>query len=68
MTDSTGGPHPDQTRVVCFTAEEGHLILWALAEAMANAAAVDALSDVAFLRPIIRLVHGRIDHGRGGVP
>ena len=67
MTDATGTHHPDDERVVCFTAEEGHLILWALAEAMANAEAAEALSEVAFLRPVIRLVHRRIDQGTGGV-
>lgn len=67
MTDPTVKRHADDERVVCFTAEEGHLILWALAEAMANAEAADALSDVAFLRPVIRLVHRRIDQGTGGV-
>lgn len=67
MTDPMGKPPSDAGRVVCFTAEEGHLILWALAEAMANAEGADALSDVAFLRPVIHLVHRRIDQGTGGL-
>ena len=67
MTDSWGESHRGEERIVCFTAAEGHLILWALAEAMANAEAADALAEVAFLRPVIRLVHRRIDHGTGGV-
>jgi hypothetical protein len=64
VTDPTGRPRSDGERVVCFTAEEGHLILWALAEAMANAEAADALSEVAFLRPVIHLVHRRIDQAQ----
>ena len=67
MSDPTSKPRPDDEPVVCFTAEEGHLVLWALAEAMANAEAADALSEVAFLRPVIHLVHRRIDQGTGGV-
>ncbi len=67
MTDPTVKPHGGEERVICFTAEEGHLILCALAEAMANAEAAEALAEVAFLRPIIHLVHRRIDQGTGGV-
>lgn len=51
----------EEARSVCFSVEEAHLILWALAEAMANAEAADALSEVAFLRPVIHLAHRRID-------
>jgi hypothetical protein len=54
-------------RSVCFTEDEAFDILWELGEALGHATSAGALADEVRLRPLIHLVHRRIDDARRGL-